>query len=620
MDFTIKKCKTIDVQGAEKEDDPLGKERLNGYKRYTPLIWIVRKVMQHAKLPFGLMVMQHVLFAAVPVLVAFTTGKMVTILSDAEASWGDTWIWMTVLMLSYFLGGSHILNSFIDYLYLQRLQPKLDEPLLQKFATMSLKQFEHPYVHDLISRTVNPSGTVREICENLISLGGAILQILSLVIFIGLTVWWVGPLLVLILFLTAHFETKLGMRSREIERTMSVPEREKKYAGNLLSNRQAAMEFRVFGFGQWVISRWNKWVRFIQRKRLLFDLSIAWRVLIVRLPQFIALFGCILLIGWQIRETGGSIGQFTAMIVALLPLFSDVREIGDLLRDLSENNEYLRELQEAYALPEPQTASGSEDFPKPMQQGINFDEVSFTYPGKSEPVLKKVSFHIHPGERIALVGANGSGKSTLIKLLLGLYEPDSGKIFVDGIDLQNIKADRLHEEMSVVFQDFGKYMLTVKENIGLGQLDQLHDLAAVKAAAIAGDADDFIKKLPEQYETPLGKLKPKSYEPSLGQWQKIAISRALMRKAQVLIFDEPTAALDPMAESKLYKHLIDILREKTAVLVTHRLGSVHTCDKIIVLDQGTVVEIGSHQELMAKNGLYARMYTTQAEWYEEVNE
>lgn len=575
-------------------------------------------MLRHAKLPFGMMMLQNVLYSVVPLLVALATGEIVNALSEPDATWGATWIWISLLLISYFLGRFHYLTSMIDYWYQQRLEANLDEPLLKKFGSMSLQQLEDPHIHDLISRTANPSGTVRDICENLIVFVGYVLQALLLMIYIGSTVWWIGPLLVIFVLLTAHIETKLGKRFREIERTMSVPEREKKYAGNLLSDRQAAMEFRVFGVEQELISRWNRWFQFIQRKRLFSDASLTWRIFIVRLPQSVALIGCILLFGWQLRETGGDAGQFAALIVAALPLFTEITDIGDAFRGIGEHNEYLSELQEAFALPVPRTASGNERFPQPIQQGIIFDQVSFTYPGEDRPALQNINLRIMPGERIALVGTNGSGKSTLIKLLLGLYEPDSGRILIDGIDLQQMNEDSLRQAMSVVFQDFGKYTLTAQENIGFGQIERMNDLVAVKEAAAAGGADAFIEELPAQYETPFGRLLPDGHEPSGGQWQKIAISRSLMRNAQVLVFDEPTAALDPMAESRLYEHLTDLLHEKTAVLVTHRLGSVHTCDRIIVLDEGTVMEEGTHSELMVAKGLYSWMYAAQAERYEEV--
>lgn len=593
------------------------REKINQIKQNNPLIWMMSKVLRHAKLPFGMMMIQHVVYSVTPLLVALATGGLVCVLAEHAPTWGTTWIWTSLLLISYLLGRSHYFISLIDYWYQQRLEKALDEPLLKKFGTMPLKQFERPETHDLISRTVNPSETVRDICENIIAFGGTVLQALLLMIYIGSTVWWIGPLLAAFVWLTAHYETQLGARFREVERTMSVPEREKRYAGHLLSDRSAAMEFRIFGLKQEIVSRWGWWFQLIQRKRLGFDLSLTWRILIVRLPQSFAMLGCILLFGWTLRETGGNIGQFTALIVAVLPLFSVITEIGDSFRGIGEHKEYLRELQEAFTLPNSRSASGRKMFPKPMQEGIIFDRVSFTYPDEERQALRNITLHIKPEERIALVGANGSGKSTLIKLLLGLYEPDSGRILIDGIDMQDINEDHLRQAMSVVFQDFGKYTLTAQENIGFGQVERLNDLSAIKAAAAFGEANEFIEKLPAQYATPLGRLMPEGHEPSGGQWQKIAISRALMRDAQVLVFDEPAAALDPLSESKLYEHLTELLHEKTAVLVTHRLGSVHTCDRIFVLDEGTVVEEGQHSELMAAKGLYARMYNAQSDWYKE---
>ena len=184
--------------------------------------------------------------------------------------------------------------------------------------------------------------------------------------------------------------------------------------------------------------------------------------------------------------------------------------------------------------------------------------------------------------------------------------------------MKDIDLIELRKNMSVVFQDFGKYFLTARENIALGDVEKMQNLEAIQEAAKKGGADEFIKQLPNQYDTPFGRLVPNSHEPSGGQWQRLAISRGLVKNAQILFFDEPTSALDPVAEAQLYNQIGELLEGQTAVLVTHRLGSVHTCDRIIVLDEGEVVETGTHEELMAKGGLYAHMYVSQASWYREV--
>lgn len=263
-------------------------------------------------------------------------------------------------------------------------------------------------------------------------------------------------------------------------------------------------------------------------------------------------------------------------------------------------------------------------FPQPMQEGIRFEHVTFTYPSQPRPILRDLNFHLRPGERVAIVGANGAGKSTLVKLLLGLYEPTSGSITVDGIRYDAMDREQFQQAVSVVFQDFYNFELAAAESIGLGRPDfpldgsahTTDDVDAVRKAALLGGADDFAQSLPRGYATPLGYAMDDAVELSGGQWQRVAISRAYMREdAALWILDEPTAALDPSAEAELYAQFAAALAGRTALLISHRLGSARMADRIVVLEQGQIVEEGTHNELLNLGGTYKRMWEAQAKWY-----
>ena len=246
--------------------------------------------------------------------------------------------------------------------------------------------------------------------------------------------------------------------------------------------------------------------------------------------------------------------------------------------------------------------------------GYEFRSVSFKYPGADRPAIENVSFTIESGEKVAVVGRNGAGKSTLVKLMLRLYQPDAGVILLDGIPLQDYAIEDLRKKTSVVFQDFAKFYLSIRDNIALGDLSKGQN-DWIESAAKKAQVDDFANELPRGYDTLLGKHFDGGVELSGGQWQRISLARAFVRDADLIVLDEPSSALDPIAESHLYERFKDLTNDKSALFITHRLGSVRIADKIIVLSEGKIVGIGSHNELMAAEGDYAVLFRTQAENY-----
>jgi len=247
---------------------------------------------------------------------------------------------------------------------------------------------------------------------------------------------------------------------------------------------------------------------------------------------------------------------------------------------------------------------------------VRFEQVTFIYPGATKPVLDRIDLVLEPGKSIALVGENGAGKSTLAKLLLGLYKPTSGRITVDGEDLALIVPSEWRRRVAPVFQDYVKYAASARENIGFGELRRIEDTDAIAVAASKSGADEVISALPAKYETMLGKTyDDKGQDLSSGQWQKVAIARAYIRDASVLVLDEPTAALDAKMEVEVYRHFRDIARGRSVLLISHRLGSARLADRIVFLDGGKIVEDGSHPELMERGGRYAEMYRIQSGWY-----
>jgi ATP-binding cassette subfamily B protein len=252
---------------------------------------------------------------------------------------------------------------------------------------------------------------------------------------------------------------------------------------------------------------------------------------------------------------------------------------------------------------------------RPFQKGIEFRHVSYQYPDREVPALDDVSFTIEPGQTVALVGRNGAGKSTIVKLLGRLYDPDEGQILIDGHDVREYDPQELRREFGVMFQDFAAYQVSAGENIGVGNVERSTDDAAIVSAAERAGADDVVRKLPDSYDTTLGKWFEGGHQLSGGEWQKIALARAFMRDAQILILDEPTAALDAQAEHDLFARIKDLTQGKMALYISHRFSTVRMADRILFLENGRLVEQGTHDELMLQGGRYADLFDLQAASY-----
>ncbi len=311
-----------------------------------------------------------------------------------------------------------------------------------------------------------------------------------------------------------------------------------------------------------------------------------------------------------------TIGQMTMYIAQFRLGQNAVTDSLTSVNGMYEDNLYLSTLTEYLEHKVPEVSGEQQHGPNPAD-GIRFENVSFYYPGTNTPALNKLSLHIRAGESMALVGENGSGKTTLIKLLTRLYTPTEGNIYLEGLDIRDWDIAKLRAKIGVIFQDFARYQLLVGENIGIGDVSNLHEEKLISEAADKGMADSFIQNLPETYNTQLGTWFNQGKELSGGQWQKIALSRAFMRtKADILILDEPTAAIDARAEAEIFSHFRELTSDKISIIISHRFSTVRMADHIIVLENGEISEQGNHQELIALNGHYATLFNLQAKGYQ----
>jgi ATP-binding cassette subfamily B protein len=294
---------------------------------------------------------------------------------------------------------------------------------------------------------------------------------------------------------------------------------------------------------------------------------------------------------------------------------SAVSAILAAIGGMYEDNLYLSTLYEFLETPAAATDTSNLHGPQP-DDGVRFEGVSFTYPGARQPALSDIDLHIQPGESLALVGENGSGKTTLIKLLTRLYRPDQGRILLDGLDLNDWQESALRQRIGVIFQDFSRYQFLVGENIGVGDVRHFTDEERWREAAGKGMADSLIEGMPAGYDTQLGKWFKDGQELSGGQWQKIALSRAFMRTdADILVLDEPTASMDAAAEAKIFEHFRKLTKNRIAILISHRFSTVRMASQIVVIENGRIIERGSHQDLIQLDGHYAHLFSLQAAGY-----
>jgi len=387
------------------------------------------------------------------------------------------------------------------------------------------------------------------------------------------------------------------------------------YLETVIAREDNVKEVKLFGLGPLLLQRYQDiFQRLYKADRALAIRRDGWGF-VLGLIGTGALYGAYAWIAFATVVSRITLGQMTMYLMLFRQGQSAVSAILSAIGGMYEDNLYLSTLYEYLETPVAKSEASHKSGPQP-NDGIRFETVSFTYPGASEAALKEVDLHILPGESLALVGENGSGKTTLIKLLTRLYYPDQGRILLDGLDLKDWDEETLRQRIGVIFQDFSRYQFLVGENIGAGDVRQFEDEQRWKDAADKGMADDFIEDLPSGYKTQLGKWFKDGQELSGGQWQKIALSRAFMRtEADILVLDEPTAAMDAAAEAKIFEHFRKLTQKRIAILISHRFSTVRMASQIIVIENGRVIERGSHEQLMELNGHYANLFSLQAAGY-----
>jgi ATP-binding cassette subfamily B protein len=400
------------------------------------------------------------------------------------------------------------------------------------------------------------------------------------------------------------------------QRQRTPAERQSWYFHWMLTGDRHAKEIRQFDLGSLFMRRFRDLRQQLRREKIEIATRRSIAELVSQISATLAVFGSYAFIAYRAVQGSITLGDLVMYYQAFQRGQGFLRDILSGLAGLYEDNLFLSNLYEFLDLkPKVVEPLHPKPVPQPMQTGIAFDHVSFQYPAGTREVLEDINLTIRPGEVVALVGENGSGKTTLIKLLCRLYDPASGTITLDDVDLRQLETTALRREISIIFQDYAKYHLTARENIWFGNVALPPDEERIVAAARHAGADEVITGLPQGYETILGKWFEDGEELSVGEWQKVALARAFLRDAQIIVLDEPTSALDARAEYDIFKKFRQLAAGRTAILISHRFSTVRMADRIYVLEDGRIIESGTHDELVRLGGTYARLFETQAQYY-----
>ncbi len=523
----------------------------------------------------------------------------------------------TELLLAVFSDLLSRLISLIDALLGDLYGNKSSVRIIQKAASVPLSQLEDADFYDKLERARRQTTSRVTLMSTVLSQAQDMITVISLIG--GLIVF--EPWLILILFIAIipSFlnEIKFSRSSYSLVRRWTPERRELDYLRYIGASDVTAKEIKLFGLASFISQRFSELAHkyYLANKTLAIKRA-SWGS-IFHIIGDLSYYGAYVLI--IIRTVTGiiTIGDLTFLAGAFRRLRNQLQTIFSRLSRITESALYLKDYFDFLDADHGSINNHNlESAPKKVEQGFEFQDVSFKYAGSDQYVLQNLSFRLPAGEKLALVGENGAGKTTLIKLLLRMYKPTEGKILLEGKDIWTMDPLEYQKLFGVIFQDFVKFQMIARENIGVGKVDEMDNTSKIKFAAQRSLADQVIEDLPDGYDQQLGKRFRQGKELSGGQWQKIALARAYMKNAEVIILDEPTAALDARAEFEAFQRFVDLTKGKTAVLISHRFSTVRMANRILVLKQGRLLEMGTHEALLKKKGLYQELFQYQARGYQ----
>jgi ATP-binding cassette subfamily B protein len=587
--------------------------------RYLPRF--IRLIWQTSRWLTSINIAMRVLQALVPVLLLYV-GKLIidgVVLQVASGDQELSRLWWLigaelglVLLSDVFTRIIGLTDTLVVELYSNRVSVEL----IEKAAAMDLWQLEDPEFYDKLEQAQRQTTARTNLLASVLSQGQDLITVVGLLAGLVSSEPWLIALLVLAVVPAFINELKFSQSGYALAKRWTPERRMLNYLAYIGATTESAKEVKLFNLSGYLSERFAGLAeRFYHENRQLAMRRTAWGCLFNLLGNGAYYVAYVVII---MRAVSGqiSIGDLTFLAGSFNRLQSRVQTMFSRFTSITSSALYLQDYFDFLDLEvAPAGQVEPREVPAVVRQGLRFENVGFQYPGTQDYVFRNLSFELRVGEKLALVGRNGSGKTTLVKLLLCLYEPTEGRILLDGVDIRAFDAGAYRELFSAIFQDFVRYNFSAGENIGVGMVERIDDDERIRGAAEKSLADEVIEHLPNGYDQQLGRRFSNGTELSGGQWQKVALARAYMADAQIIILDEPTAALDAESEYDTFLRFVELTRDKTAVIISHRFSTVRMADRIVVLGDGRLLEIGTHAELMASQGLYAELFRLQAQGY-----
>lgn len=586
--------------------------------RDVPLI--VRMVWESGKTFVVVLLTLRVVVGLLPLSVLAVAREIVSTLAAGVSTPGASKRLLTLVTIEFGLASlgaalAHLVEH-VDAALAERYIRHASLRVMAHAATLDLSTYEDPNFHDQLDRARVQSSdrvslvfAIARLFQNVVTGGSLVLAIclfdpLVIALFVGCSI----PAL--------FVEGMCTLRGYALNQRLTPIRRELEYLRALGASKESAKELKVFGLKDFFIGQYEKLADVVYREKV----GLSGELLPARaLASVLMVAGSYA--GYAIvvyRTWAGTLamGTFVFMTGAIAGATRIGRELFSTLTTIADQSLYIRDLAHFFSVkPTIAAPSAPRPIPRPIRRGFEFENVSFAYPGREGYVLDGLSFTIAPRERVALVGENGAGKTTIIKLMLRLYEPTHGRILLDGVDLREYDPDDLAHEIGVIFQDFVRYEMSASDNIAVGRIARRDDRWAITAAAAKSLADPFLRGLPRGYEQRLGRRFEGGIDLSVGEWQRVALARSYLRQSQLIVLDEPTAALDATAEAEVFERFSELAEGRTTLLISHRFSTVRMAERILVLERGAIIEHGTHDELVARSGKYATMFELQASGY-----
>jgi ATP-binding cassette subfamily B protein len=594
------------------------RERVQALKNVPPVLGILWQ-SGPAVVVWGLVL--RILVAALPAAIAYVAAQIIN---------GVQYYFSHKALLPHFWwlvgieAGLNVFNGLLvrgvdysDSLLADRYTHFVSVRVMRQAAALDLTTYEDPVFYDRLERArVQATDRLAMIQQ----MGRLFQQTLTTLIWTSILLWY-SPWLVLLLALgvlpTFLGETHFAFLGYAKNFRQTPAKRQMDYLRQVAGSREGAKELKLFNLSPYLTTRFTRLSQSIYEENVALSRKKLLAGGLLGVIATLGYYGAYAFVIWRaVTGSYNDIGEFYYLTNAIIQASSNLQQVFSTASGIADQALFLTDLLAFFDM-KPAVDANPEGalIPRPIRRGFEFRNVSFAYPGTTRRVLSNFNFTLAPGERIALIGENGQGKTTVVKLITRLYDPTEGQILLDGVDLRDYKLEDLHHEIGVIFQDFMRYEMTARENISVGRVESEHSQTEIESAAHKSLAESVIAKLPGGYDQMLGRRFESGVELSGGEWQRVALARAYLRDAQLLVLDEPTAALDARSELEVFERFAELTTGKMALLISHRFSTVRMADRIVVLEGGRLVEEGTHPQLIALGGRYASMFEMQAASY-----